>query len=466
MSSIALAFVIAACGNVKPSGTPDAPGSGSADAAPDAPSSNPPSLTSVSPMSGIVSSSVTITGARFGATQGSGTITIGGKPAAVTSWADTQIVAGVPDVLPASVDVVVTTSGGASAPLQFRVILPPRAYLNNDANDANGQDTITVMSFDPSTGAMAQLGTPIEIGVAASSYGGCSQSIVVHEGTRHLFATGSNGVASYTIDPVTGALTAAAGSPFAVGSRAFGLIPNAAGTRLFVTSYDAKTVSVFDVAADAKLTPVTGSPFTSLTGVDTIATAATDGFVYANSYEASFQGFKVGAGGALTSLGAAFTPGGTAIAQRTAHEQLYVTLQTGAVGVWNVDTGTGTPTQITGSPFTVAAASTLVDAPVFTGDGNRAYFGINGTGKVLAYTLAADGTPTAITGSPFDFSTTVSMSCLALSRDGAYLLGASEGANAVGVFKLDGNGVPTQVAGSPFTHTTPTTGTSGLALSF
>ena len=52
-----------------------------------------PSITNVSPTSGPVGTSVTITGQHFGAIQNSSGVTFNGTPAAITTWSDTQIVA-------------------------------------------------------------------------------------------------------------------------------------------------------------------------------------------------------------------------------------------------------------------------------------------------------------------------------------------------------------------------------------
>src|SRR5262249_39042196 len=53
-------------------------------------------VSSVSPASGAVGTQVTVSGAGFGATQGSSGLTFAGQAATITSWSDTQIVATVP----------------------------------------------------------------------------------------------------------------------------------------------------------------------------------------------------------------------------------------------------------------------------------------------------------------------------------------------------------------------------------
>src|SRR3984893_18603349 len=55
-----------------------------------------PSITNLSPSSGVVGTAVTITGANFGTTQATSTVTFGGVPAAATSWSGAGIVTAVP----------------------------------------------------------------------------------------------------------------------------------------------------------------------------------------------------------------------------------------------------------------------------------------------------------------------------------------------------------------------------------
>jgi RHS repeat-associated protein len=87
---------------------------------------NPPSISSLSPSSGAVGTSVTITGTRFGSTQGSSTVTFNGRAASPTSWGATSIVVPVPSGATPG-DVVVTVSGVASNSAFFMV---PTAWSN------------------------------------------------------------------------------------------------------------------------------------------------------------------------------------------------------------------------------------------------------------------------------------------------------------------------------------------------
>jgi hypothetical protein len=71
-----------------------------------------PSITGVSTTSAYVGQTLTISGSGFGSTQGSSTVTVGGKTAKPTSWSDTSITFAVPSgVTAGSADIAITVSG-------------------------------------------------------------------------------------------------------------------------------------------------------------------------------------------------------------------------------------------------------------------------------------------------------------------------------------------------------------------
>jgi hypothetical protein len=80
----------------------------------------PPTITNLSPNSGAVGTSVTITGSNFGASQGTNTVTFNGTKATPTGWSATSIVALVPAGATTG-NVVVTVGGVASNGVGFTV---------------------------------------------------------------------------------------------------------------------------------------------------------------------------------------------------------------------------------------------------------------------------------------------------------------------------------------------------------
>jgi hypothetical protein len=81
---------------------------------------NSPVITSLSSTSGTVGTSVTITGALFGSTQGTSTVSFDGTTATPSSWGNTSIVVTVPSGA-ASGNVVVTVSALPSNPAWFTI---------------------------------------------------------------------------------------------------------------------------------------------------------------------------------------------------------------------------------------------------------------------------------------------------------------------------------------------------------
>lgn len=454
------------CGNVSVSSDAK-PGGG------DGPSPNAPVLTSISPARGIVTTQVTFTGSKFGATQSGGSVSFGGQNGTVVSWSDTSIVASVPSIFPGDADVKVTTSAGTSAAQTFRVVLPPMVYVHNDANESNGFDSVTAMTFNPSTGALNAVSGPISMGDTDSSYGGCSQSIWVNEKTRRLFVTGTTGVAVFDIDPVNGGLTKVPGSPFVTGAdRAFGVVTNDAGTRVFAVSYNhaandgMSNVAVFDVGTNGALTAVTGSPFLLGAAADTIELNGAGTVLVANTFGGDFNAWAVSSAGAISAItgNTAVTAAAPGFNRRPGTDQFFFP-SSGKLGAWTLSAG-GMPTAITGSPFTFTNAGGTPDTPTFPSDGSRIYFGSWSAGFLYGFNLDAAGTPTAIAGSPWSETGATSLSCTAISQDGAHLIAADENSTGVLSLSVDASGVPTQVNGSPFANPSTVANASGLAITF
>jgi len=112
-----------------------------------------PSITSLNPMSGLVGTSVTISGTNFGATQGSSTVKFNGISAVPTSWSASSIVAPVP-VSATTGNVVVTVGGMASNGVSFTVTVPAPSItsLNPTSGVLGTSVTITGANFGASQG--------------------------------------------------------------------------------------------------------------------------------------------------------------------------------------------------------------------------------------------------------------------------------------------------------------------------
>jgi len=123
----------------------------------------PPSITSLSPTSGMVGDSVTITGANFGSSQGSNAVrlyyTLGrvtvSNPASVTSWNATTIVVTVPIRTSGSGNptVKVLVDGIASNGVNFTLLLPTIASLSPTSGPVGTSVTITGSNFRSTQGS-------------------------------------------------------------------------------------------------------------------------------------------------------------------------------------------------------------------------------------------------------------------------------------------------------------------------
>ena len=105
-----------------------------------------PSIASMNPSSGFVGTSVTVTGANFGATQGTSSVNFNGIAAAPASWSATSIVVPVPAGATTG-NVQVTVGGVASNGVSFTVqtdTTAPVVTITAPANNATVSGTITL----------------------------------------------------------------------------------------------------------------------------------------------------------------------------------------------------------------------------------------------------------------------------------------------------------------------------------
>lgn len=113
-----------------------------------------PVIASVTPAHAVAGAAVTVTGGDFGGAQGAGTLTFGGVTPEITSWSDTAIACKVPTPFsPGVVDVVVTTTSGASSPLAFTVDAPLKLPVIAKISPTRGKVGITVTITGANFGA-------------------------------------------------------------------------------------------------------------------------------------------------------------------------------------------------------------------------------------------------------------------------------------------------------------------------
>jgi Putative Ig domain/IPT/TIG domain/F5/8 type C domain/NedA-like, galactose-binding domain len=155
----------------------------------DTPGSGPPTLTALSPNTGGVGSSVTLTGFNFGSTQGTSTVTFNGTVATPTSWSPSSIALSVPNG--ATTGNVVVTAGAASNGMMFTVTAAPAPSITglspssgpvgstvtiSGANFGTTQGTSTVKFNGTTATSTAWSSTSVAVTVPA---GATSGSVVV-----------------------------------------------------------------------------------------------------------------------------------------------------------------------------------------------------------------------------------------------------------------------------------------------
>jgi hypothetical protein len=173
-----------------------------------------PAITSVAPTSGPVGTSVTVNGANFGATQGSGSVKFNGTVASPTSWSNTSVVAPVPSGATTG-NIVVTASGAPSNGIAFTVLPTPSITSLSPTSGPTGTSvTITGTNFGGTQGTS----TVAFNGAAATPTSWSATSIVVpvpQAGTiGNVIVTvsgvNSNGI-SFTVTPTITSLSPTSG---------------------------------------------------------------------------------------------------------------------------------------------------------------------------------------------------------------------------------------------------------------
>jgi endoglucanase len=170
-----------------------------------------PGIASVSPTSGAVGTSVTISGSNFGNTQGGSTLRFGSTNASVSAWSATSITAVVPNVMAGAQSVTVVVNGVSSNASTFTVVTqqqtPAISALNPTSGAVGSSVTVSGSNFGASQGT-----STVRFGTANASISSWSATQIVAmvpniaPGATNVSVT-VNGVVSnapaYTVTTVT-----------------------------------------------------------------------------------------------------------------------------------------------------------------------------------------------------------------------------------------------------------------------
>jgi 6-phosphogluconolactonase len=262
-------------------------------------------------------------------------------------------------------------------------------------------NTISVFNI-ASDGTLTLSGTPTPAGSGP-------RGVVLDPSGQFLLVTNtlSNNVSVFSVDSGTGALSAQGSAVYANNGPTEILI-TPSGKFVYVTNPTIGFITAFTFAAGV-LTPVPGSPFASGTGVSAVAVESGEHFLYAaNTTANTISGFGIDSTtGSLTTVpGSPFSStagtGPSAMAMDTANKFLYVTTPGSSDSIWafTFNTGTGTLTAASNSPFNLLSAGSLF--LVMDPRGGFFYIGNQTASNVAAFQYSSgNATPSAVTNSPF-----------------------------------------------------------------
>jgi 6-phosphogluconolactonase len=220
---------------------------------------------------------------------------------------------------PSSINVyAINSDGSLTAQNNGAVVTVASLDVSPDGKWLLGVDTVRNVvdqfQIDPTSGALsAATGSPFNVDPNAI---GVPKMIKVSPNGNFVFlALGAGGESVLTFNSSTGALTP--GPTFSLGSRTSdnGIAVNSTSSYLYVArSGNGGGVAVYNIGADGSLNSISGSPFAA--GAQPIAvTLDTTGknLYVANGSDNTISGYSIGTGSALTALGGSPYASGTQV---------------------------------------------------------------------------------------------------------------------------------------------------------
>jgi YD repeat-containing protein len=210
-----------------------------------------PSITSLTPNSGAVGSSVVIAGNNFGTSQGNGGVTFNGVSASISAWGASSITAAVPQGATTG-NVVVRAAGGDTSNGVAFTVAPVINSLTPSTGGSGTSVTIGGNNFGSSAGTVTFNGASASI----SSWSNSSIVAVAPTGvtTGNVIATSSSGLVSngvtFTLGPLISSLAPASGVPgtsVTITGTNFGSSSGSvtfAGTTASITSWSSTSIVV------------------------------------------------------------------------------------------------------------------------------------------------------------------------------------------------------------------------------
>ena len=146
------------------------------------------------------------------------------------------------------------------------------AYVANQ-----GDGTVSGYTINSVTGSLTPMtGSPFPVGTNPQAVTIVPSNEFSGDEFAYVVNSGSGNVSAFAVDPVTGVLTAIAGSPFGAGMAPQAVVVDPSGEFAFVPALGSNNVSVYFInQLTGALSPVTGSPFPTGTAPQSATTAGT-----------------------------------------------------------------------------------------------------------------------------------------------------------------------------------------------
>jgi len=270
----------------------------------------------------------------------------------------------------------------------------------------SGTNTISVFNI-AGDGTLTLSGNPVPAGVGP-------RAMVLDPSGQYLLVTNSgsnaNNVSVFSV--AAGVLTEVAGSPFPAHNGPTDILITPSGKFVYVTNPSIGFITAFTFAGGV-LSEVNGSPYFSGGGVSGLAVESGEHFLYAaNTTANNISGFAIDStSGALTPVpGSPFTSiagsGPSAMSMDTNNKFLYVATQGSSDSIWAFtwNSTSGTLTAASNSPFNLLSAGSLF--LLMEPKGGFFYIGNQAGANISAFEYSSgNAMPAAIPNSPFSTGT-------------------------------------------------------------
>jgi 6-phosphogluconolactonase len=278
-----------------------------------------------------------------------------------------------------------------------------------------------------------------------------------------------NRIHGFSVNELTGALTALSGFPVSTGgignpSGAFQRMAyDGVNGRLYVINKESDAVSAFGVdRATGSLTPLPFSPISLETGNwYCLAVSPGGSTLVVGDYPGPLASFHITAVSAGAAAGSPYATGASSVSSAFSQDGAYI--YAGGVGTniagFSVNANTGILTPLSGSPFNSGGN---IPVALATDNAGRLFVSNYISNQIRIFTTS-DGVLSPVLGNPFVSGLTDALHGQ-LHPDGYYMVADFVG-NRVGVYRISGSGPLTTLApvsGSPFASGGSSTGALAL----